>query len=57
MKSMSFTIRYYQLKCGHAPTATYLKRLGLQDDDQVLAVREGSPDEGAPLPPRQVVEE
>jgi len=30
----SLASRYYQLKCGHAPTATYLKRFGQRDDDQ-----------------------
>jgi hypothetical protein len=35
MKSRkSLASRYYQLKCGHAPTATYLKRFGQRDDDQ-----------------------
>jgi len=35
MKSKnSLAIRYYQLRCGHAPTATYLKRFRQLDDDQ-----------------------
>jgi hypothetical protein len=34
MKSKkSLASRYYQLQCGYAPTATYLKRFGLRDDD------------------------
>jgi len=33
-KQKLLAARYYQLKCGYAPTATYLKRLGLRDDDQ-----------------------
>jgi hypothetical protein len=34
MKSKkSLASRYYQLKCGHAPTATYFKRFGQRDDD------------------------
>jgi len=30
----SLATRHYQLKCGHAPTATYLKRFNQRDDDQ-----------------------
>jgi hypothetical protein len=30
----SLATRHYQLKCGHAPTATYLKRSNQRDDDQ-----------------------
>jgi len=32
MKSLAS--RYFQLKCEHASTATYLKRFGQRDDDQ-----------------------
>jgi hypothetical protein len=30
----SFATRFYQLKCGHAPTGSYLKRFGHREDDK-----------------------
>jgi hypothetical protein len=30
----SLAVRFYQLKSGHAPVGTYLKRFGHQDDDK-----------------------
>jgi hypothetical protein len=30
----SLATRFYRLKCGHAPTETYLKRFGHREDDK-----------------------
>jgi len=50
----SLAIRFYQLKCGHAPTGAYLKRFGHRENEVVRG--NGVPNTGAPPPPLQSVE-
>ena len=33
-RAKSLATRFYQLKCGHAPTGVYLKRFGHREDDK-----------------------
>jgi hypothetical protein len=55
----SLAARFHQLKCGHAPTGTYLKRFGYREDDKCWwcgGTTAQNPDAGESLPPLQPVE-